>query len=517
MKSAFTTNFLWGVYPYFCFLLFVAVPVIRLIYRPFGFTTRASGLFNRDVLGAASLTLHWGLLLLFLAHLAGLIGGLLGLESWVAFFYWAGLIGGCSVLLGSIIALARRFAVPEVKAMSQWDDYLVHFFLIALVGLGLYQVIVDKIFGVAYTASSWFASISQFNPQPALMDSASLLSKWHVFLALTFFALFPFTKLVHLWALPLNYFVRPYQSMRTNRYVNQARWEFGLRSDQSFLIYALAGLVLFFGATSMLLGRARANGTTGATVKQALPALTDSGRLAGTPLYVSQCARCHGLAGKGDGLGANSPTFATLPRDLRTGKYAFVSTENAVASDEDLARTIQLGLVTAGMPAFGELDEAQVRSLVTVVRRFSKAPGEAPGPTIQVPPCPPQVDLKKGQELYLQACAPCHGQAGRGDGPTAASMKDFAGRPARPRDFTTGQFKVSTEPEQIYLRIAAGTPPVMPAFNEAFKPEDIWSIVKFVEAELVSGKMARQMAAAPLTPPPALAPEKPDAGATTFE
>lgn len=169
------------------------------------------------------------------------------------------------------------------------------------------------------------------------------------------------------------------------------------------------------------------------------------------------------------------------------------------------------------MPAFAGLDDAQIGSLVNVVRAFAKTPREQPGARIEVPPGPQHVEVKKGRELFLQACAPCHGQTGLGDGPTAASMKDFAGRPAKPRDFSKGQLKAGKEPEQIYLRIAAGIPPVMPTFKETFKPEEIWSIVEFVEAELLTGNLARQMAAAPATQLPAVAPKKPDAGAGTFE
>lgn len=500
MQTSFTTQFVWGVYPYICLTLFFVVPVIRMIYRPFGFSTRASSLFNRDVLGAASLTLHWGLVLLLAGHLAGFIGGLLGLGGCVSFFYWAALIGGFLALIGSLIALVRRYAVPEVRAMSQWDDYVVHFFLVAIMGLALYQVVVDRIFGVTYTASSWLATVARLNPEPELMASASLLSRWHVFLALTFFGLFPFTKLVHFWTLPVNYFVRPYQSMRTSRYLKQPRWEFALRSDKSFLIYSLAGLIAFLGASSLLLGRARTNGQTAASTRQLPPARTESGRLSGMPLYMSQCARCHGLEGKGDGPGAASPTFATLPRDLTQGKFAFISTVNTAACDADLSRTIRDGLLPAGMPAFGELDESQLASLVAVTRAFAGPNATRPGAVIEVPPRPQQANAKEGRALFLQACASCHGMEGRGDGPIftmGATMKntpgyvapmDFAGRPARARDLTKASgYKAGSQPEQIYLRIAAGTPPLMPAFHSGFKPEQIWSIVLFVR-ELASAQ-----------------------------
>ena len=46
-------NFLWGVFPYLCIVLFFTVPVIRMVFRPFSWSTRASGLFGRKLLGSA--------------------------------------------------------------------------------------------------------------------------------------------------------------------------------------------------------------------------------------------------------------------------------------------------------------------------------------------------------------------------------------------------------------------------------------------------------------------------------
>ena len=239
------TSLLWGVYPYIAFTLFFAVPIIRMVFRPYSFTTRASGLFNRRVQGYAMHLFHWGILAVLLGHIAGFVGGSLNLEVWVdPIFYWLALIGGLMTLAGSVIALIRRFVVPEVRAMSQVDDYLVLVFLIAILGIALYQVIFQQLFGLVLAVAPWFASIWAFSPEPELMEAATLLTQIHVFLALTLFAYFPFTKLVHFWTLPVNYLVRPYQLMRTNRFHSEDRWEFALRSDKSYLIYTASILVI---------------------------------------------------------------------------------------------------------------------------------------------------------------------------------------------------------------------------------------------------------------------------------
>ncbi len=240
------TKLLWGVYPYVAFTLFFTVPFIRMAFRPYSITTRASGLFGRRLQGWAMLLFHWGILAVLIGHMAGYIGSVAGFDSWVSgIFYWFALVGGLMTLAGSVIALCRRIFIPEVRAMSsQLDDYLVHVLLIAILCIALYQVLFDQVFGMVYAAGPWFASIWTFKPDPEIMEGATLLTQLHIFLALTFFAYFPFTKLAHFWAYPVNYFVRPYQVMRTNRFRTRGLWEFALRSDKSYLTYLATFLVV---------------------------------------------------------------------------------------------------------------------------------------------------------------------------------------------------------------------------------------------------------------------------------
>ena len=479
-------KFLWGVYPYLCIVLFFAVPIIRMRFRPFSWSTRASSMFNRQSLGVASLLLHWGLVLVLLGHLFGLFGGVLGSEGAIGFFYWAGLVGGLMVLVGSIVALFRRIMVPEVRASSQVEDFVVHVFLISIVALSLYQVIAHRIFGVAYTASSWAASLWTFSPQPELMASASDMTQLHVLFALTFFAYFPFTKLVHVWAYPINYFVRPYQSMRTERFRFQRKWEFSLRSDKSWMLYGMGAVAVVFLTSANMLGGVSVAGTT-ATVS------SSDGKIMGTALYVSQCARCHGISGRGDGAGAASPTFGAPPRDLVAGSYRFVSSINGIASDADLRRAIRNGFPSSGMPAFDQLSDEQVDSLVVVLDGLW-ADRPAAGERVVVPPRPPITEalVQRGAVHFKRICVSCHGERGIGDGPLAANLS------TRPRNLAGEELKAGAEPEQLYVRIAVGIPGMLTPMPRSLgvqdkesgewsglSPEDIWGLVYFVKSQFL--------------------------------
>ena len=465
--------------------------------RPYSWSTRASGLFGRQLLGVASTMFHWGLVLLLVGHVVGLIGGVMGSRSAVDFFFWSALLGGILVLIGSFMALMRRIRVPEVRAMSRPEDYIIQCFLIAIVGIALYQVLVDKIFGIAYTASSWTASLWTLTPQPELMESASFLTKLHVFLALVFFAYFPFTKLVHFWTFPVNYFVRVPQSMRTQKYRFQRKWEFALRSDKSWLVYGLAIVAIGFLISGGLLGSP--SSATASNVPTTI-ASSEGDVLAGYPLYVSQCARCHGEDGYRDGAGMDSPTFDALPRNFvangeMNATYHFASTDNAVASDDDLFRVIAEGLNGSGMPAFPDLTVAQIVSLVDVLNEF-RAAGPKPGNAIHVGEVPEatQASVTRGADLFAANCASCHGADGSGNG----DQVKYSWRETSPEvfqiiqaaDLANGDIKFGASAEDIFTRITVGVPggasgsELMMSFK-TMPEEDRWAIVHYVMEEVI--------------------------------
>jgi respiratory nitrate reductase gamma subunit len=504
--------FIWGVFPYVALTSFFVVPFIRMIYRPFGLTTRASGIFaNRETLGLAAHLLHWGIFLVFFGHIAGLVGGIRGWGEWVGAFFWMGTIGGIAAITGSIIALVRRIRSPEMRAMSQPDDYIVHLFLIAILGVAIFQAVAHRIWGLSFTAGPWFSSLWRFHPQPELMASASLLTKIHIFLAFAFATYFPFTKLIHAWTWPVNYMVRPYQVMRTTALKFQNRWEFGLVSDKSYMTYLGGTVVLLLLGAGFLLpaptiegaSSAVASGTTtDGIVGGALASTSDepallakSEALEGYPLYVSQCARCHGLSGKGDGMGAKSPTFSTVPRDLTAGYFRFVSTTNGVASDDDLRRVIVNGLDGSGMPSFSSLSDRQIQSLIEVVGYFWKQRPSA-GDPIAVPARPvlSMAMVGEGRKLFGEACAVCHGAGGRGDGERAEGITDSFGHPVRPRNLVSDPIRGGSSPAQLYRRIAAGIPGgkdqwLMPQFRD-LGPNKIWALVSYLEAEILPSQRA---------------------------
>jgi cytochrome c oxidase cbb3-type subunit 2 len=207
-------------------------------------------------------------------------------------------------------------------------------------------------------------------------------------------------------------------------------------------------------------------------------------RLTGRAAYDQHCARCHGVTGRGDGVDA--ARFYPRPRDLTLGVYKFRSTASGTPpTDEDLFRTISQGLPGTNMPDWPHLDEATRWQLVSYLKSLSSFFEEVePEPVaLSEDPGPRQADVAKGRQVYEQlGCAACHGQAGRGNGPSAAGLVDDWGMPIRPANLTQGwNYRGGRDPRSVTLRFVTGIDGSgMPSYAEVISPQDAWHLAYYV-------------------------------------
>jgi len=178
--------------------------------------------------------------------------------------------------------------------------------------------------------------------------------------------------------------------------------------------------------------------------------------------------------------------FRTRPQAFRAGRFKFRSTPSgSLPLDEDLFRTISVGVGRTGMIPQGHLDEADRRAVVGYLKTFSpRFRTESPGPPISIPPPPTRTPelVGRGRQVYVDAgCAVCHGAGGRGDGPASADLKDAWGDPILPSDLTRLPRKSGPTPADLYRTIATGldgTP--MPAYGDALTAEELWAVVAYI-------------------------------------
>jgi cytochrome c oxidase cbb3-type subunit 2 len=214
---------------------------------------------------------------------------------------------------------------------------------------------------------------------------------------------------------------------------------------------------------------------------------------AGKPLYFRYCWGCHGP--HGDGNGENAQYLSPQPRNFVAATFKCRSTPTGtLPTDEDLYNAITRGLVDSGMPPWMELPDQQRADLVAFIKTFSpRWKSEQPGTPVQVPAeTPVNLDsLKHGKELFTKLeCFKCHGEQGRGDGPSAAALTDNNNMPIHPFDFESGsRFKcgtTNTDVYKIFMTGVDGTP--MPSFADVVKPAEAWDLVHYLRTLQVSHK-----------------------------
>jgi nitrate reductase gamma subunit len=217
---------LWVVVPYVSIAVFVLGTVWRHRYDRFGWTTRSSQLYETAILRWGSPLFHFGILLVLIGH----VGGLVVPKSWTeaagvserAYHLAAvylGTVAGLCTLLGMAILILRRRLVGPVFAATTRNDKAMYVILAAVIVLGLYATVRANALGSGYdyreTVSPWFRSLFYLRADPAVMAGVPVGFQAHVLAAFALFAAWPFTRLIHAFSAPVGYLTRPYVVYRS--------------------------------------------------------------------------------------------------------------------------------------------------------------------------------------------------------------------------------------------------------------------------------------------------------------
>ncbi len=205
----------------------------------------------------------------------------------------------------------------------------------------------------------------------------------------------------------------------------------------------------------------------------------------GKALYYRYCWGCHGARGNGDG--ENAPYLNILPRNFVAGTFKCRSTPTGTLPlDQDLYNSVERGFNFTNMPSWNALTVEERANLVAFIKTFSpRWKTEKAGDPIQIPAEPALTvgSIQHGKELFQKLeCWKCHGNEGRGDGPSASTLTDNNDQPIRPYNFTSdNRSKCGTTNKDLYKIFMTGldgTP--MPSFADVIKPEDAWDLVHYL-------------------------------------
>jgi len=116
------------------------------------------------------------------------------------------------------------------------------------------------------------------------------------------------------------------------------------------------------------------------------------------------------------------------------------------------------------------------------------APAEARATTNALSATNPE-HLRRGRSLFVRHCVTCHGDQGRGDGPSARLHAKRSGY--APRDLSRPDVQAGLTDGEMFWKIGMGWRPsgriVMPGVRSEVSEEDRWRIVLYVRSLLDKG------------------------------
>ncbi len=223
--GTYINTLLFGIYPYIAILTMILGSILRYDQNPYSWKADSSQLLSRKGLRWGSNLFHVGILLLFFGHLVGLLTPhwayspfiSAGDKQMVAMV--AGGIFGTMAFIGMVILIWRRVGNPRIRATTKPMDMAILLILFLQLFLGLVTIPVSAQHpdGSSMMAlASWAQAIVTFQPGAAeFIAGEAIIFKLHIFLGLTIFLLFPFTRLVHIFSAPVKYVLRSgYQVVR---------------------------------------------------------------------------------------------------------------------------------------------------------------------------------------------------------------------------------------------------------------------------------------------------------------
>lgn len=220
----------FGVYPYIALATFLLGSWIRFDNEQYTWKSDSSQLLSKKGMRFASNVFHIGMLGIFFGHLIGLLTPhsvfqALGISDMAHQYMamYAGGVFGLMVIIGGTLLWLRRLTNPRVRAASRWMDINILGWLVgtAIVGFStIFWSMGHAAKGdptVMLRLAEWAQSIVTLQPNPELLRGVDWIYKLHIFLGLSVFLFFPFTRLVHIWSAPIGYLFRAYQIVRARR------------------------------------------------------------------------------------------------------------------------------------------------------------------------------------------------------------------------------------------------------------------------------------------------------------
>lgn len=211
--------------PYVAVVVAIVATVERYSRHQASITSMSSQFLENRLHFWALVPFHAGILLVLLGHVVGFLVPA-GVLAWNAsplrlvVLEATALAGGLLALGGFIAVIVRRLRVPAIRRATHTIDWIVYALLAWQLASGLAVALLYP------WGSSWYAaaatpylrSLVTLQPDVALVASMPILARTHIAGTWLLVALFAYSKLVHVVAVPNSYLWRAPQVVRWNTF-----------------------------------------------------------------------------------------------------------------------------------------------------------------------------------------------------------------------------------------------------------------------------------------------------------
>ena len=204
-------QFFFGIYPYIALAIFLLGSLVRFDREQYTWRSESTQVLHRGQLRLGSILFHVGIIGLLGGHAVGLLTPVwvwdtLGVTHGAKqlFAMAAGGVMGTLCLVGILLLLARRLGNERLRAATTFKDKIVLLWILGTLLLGLSSIGVSAghLDGhMMVLLMTWAQHIVTFRGDAAgFIVDAPLVFKLHLFMGMSLFVIFPFTRLVHIWS-----------------------------------------------------------------------------------------------------------------------------------------------------------------------------------------------------------------------------------------------------------------------------------------------------------------------------
>lgn len=212
-------------------LLFVVLPYLALTACIFGsiyrirkqgltYTALSSQFLESKALVWGSVPWHIGIILILLAHIIVLVApgpwkAAMSVQPVLQAVEISGIALSVGCIVGLLVLIVRRIMSSRLQAVSTTMDFVVLLLLLVQVATGLGMALHYK-WGAAWAPGSmtpYIWSLFTFNPNIAVIQDMPILVRAHIVGAWLIILVIPFSRLIHMFAVPIEYLFRPPQKV----------------------------------------------------------------------------------------------------------------------------------------------------------------------------------------------------------------------------------------------------------------------------------------------------------------